>query len=179
MPVKRRSAHRLIWGDAAPLEAIRWREPEHLPAVEAVRYLFNRGAALLWARRMLETSVGGRPRPAGNSSGLPSRRPGSPGAMRMLLWHGRYTTRYGERMDRLAGILASARTGLRGRTRIAEALRFKLQPDFEAGQPMCHCPICWRRPIAGHESSLALDRNDPSARRRGRPGRILAPALRR
>ncbi len=46
--------HQVLWGNGNPLAAIPWRDAGLLPPWEATRYLFNRGAALLWARMMLD-----------------------------------------------------------------------------------------------------------------------------
>jgi hypothetical protein len=140
--------YRLLWGDAAPLEAIRWREPARLPAVEAIRYLFNRGAALLWARRMLE------PAAEVNSDQrqfiwIAIQKARLSWGDALLLWHGRYTIRYSERMDRLAGItLPPELAGVSEAYR--EALRFKLQPDFAAIQTIS-LPDVLAETIDSHE----------------------------
>lgn len=46
--------HQVLWGDDKALEAIPWRDAGMLPPWEAARYLFNRGAALLWSQLMLD-----------------------------------------------------------------------------------------------------------------------------
>ncbi len=46
--------HQVLWGDGSVIEVMPWRDAGLLPPWEAARYLFNRGAALLWSQRMLE-----------------------------------------------------------------------------------------------------------------------------
>lgn len=46
--------HQVLWGDGSVIEAIPWRDAGLLPPWEATRYLFNRGAALLWSQLMLD-----------------------------------------------------------------------------------------------------------------------------
>lgn len=48
------AGHQVLWGDGSVIEAIPWRDAGLLPPWEATRYLFNRGAALLWSQCMLE-----------------------------------------------------------------------------------------------------------------------------
>jgi len=124
--------HRVLRGDSAPLEAICWRDPAQLPALEAIRYLFNRGAALLWARRMLEAS-------AGNNEDqrqfvwIAIQKARLSWGDALLLLNGRYAPSYSARMDRLSEIALPDELGF-VRDAYREALRFKLQPDFDAGR---------------------------------------------
>ncbi|MGQ9666600.1 MAG: hypothetical protein ACUVWB_04720 [Anaerolineae bacterium] len=46
--------HQVLWGGGKALEAIPWRDAGVLPPWEATRYLFNRGAALLWSQLILD-----------------------------------------------------------------------------------------------------------------------------
>ncbi|MGC8826849.1 MAG: hypothetical protein ACP5TV_07595 [Anaerolineae bacterium] len=48
------AGHQVLWGDDSVIEAIPWHDAGQLPPWEATRYLFNRGAALLWSQLMLE-----------------------------------------------------------------------------------------------------------------------------
>jgi hypothetical protein len=126
--------HRVIWGDSAPLEAIRWRNPTQLPALEATRYLFNRGAALLWARRMLETSaeIGAD---QWQFIWIAIQKARLSWGDATLLLNGRYSLSYSERMERLSEVSLPDELDFITDAYCA-ALRFKLQPDFEAGQPV-------------------------------------------
>jgi len=136
--------HQVLWGDEAPLQRIPWREAAALPVSEASRYLFNRGAALLWARRLVEAQGPGRCFVA--LSMTDSRMgPGMTNEQRfilvaiqkawlawgdaVLLLNGRYTALYRDRAGRLAEIELPPALDFVAR-RYPEALHFKLQPDF-------------------------------------------------
>lgn len=123
-------AHHLIWGDAAPLEAIRWREPAMLPKREASRYLFNRGAALLWARQMVQ-QAGQFDEDRWRFVLIAIQKARLSWGDALLLLHGRYVPRYSQRMGRLTEpalppVLDFVPEAYR------EALQFKLFPDFGA-----------------------------------------------
>jgi len=121
-------AHWVLWGDDRVLELIPWRDAAALPASEAVRYLFNRGAALLWSRRMMED---GRPldEPRARFVQTAIRKAHLAWGDALLLLEGRYTPRYAARPERLASGALPA--GLAFIPDIyADAVCFKLQPDF-------------------------------------------------
>jgi len=123
------AAYQLLWGDAAALDEIRWRSPASLPASEASRYLFNRGAALLWARRLLAA-----PAPLDEERWqfvvIATEKAQLAWGDALLLLAGRYVARYGERHARLLELSLPAELAFVADV-YRDALRFKLEPAFE------------------------------------------------
>lgn len=143
--------YKLLWGSDAPLQAIPWRNADVLPAAEASRYLFNRGAALLWARQMLEKSSD---LPARDEAGwqfvlIAIQKAWLSWGDALLLLHGRYTARYSERRQRFHDIPLPPELQFVGEP-YAEALRFKLQPDFEPYHQV-DLPALLKETIERHE----------------------------
>jgi hypothetical protein len=129
--------HKVLWGEPAALERIRWRDSADLPASEAVRYLYNRGAALLWSRLILEET----PQPAEERRRfvlVALHKAWLAWGDAVLLVNRRYAARYAGRQALLEEVRPDLDMSLNaGGQRFgtlaeiyAEALRFKLQPDF-------------------------------------------------
>ena len=123
------AGHKLLWGSEEPLERIRRRRPEDLPLIEAARYLYNRGAALLWARRMLAAGVQ-LDKAHWRFLLIAIQKARLSWGDALLLANRRYTARYRERGKRLEEVSLPDELDFLPDA-YGEALRFKLGPDFE------------------------------------------------
>ena len=142
------AGHMLLWGSEEPLERIRRRRAEDLPLVEATRYLYNRGAALLWARRMLAAGVQ-LDEDHWRFLLIAIQKARLSWGDALLLANRRYTVRYRERGERLGEVSLPDELDFLPDA-YGEALRFKLEPDFETYRS-ADMPALLEETISRHE----------------------------